>query len=83
MYFCNISATISSSIKHNFSKRNTARCCSEHLKSLGNDFKYSEQPRDIKTAKKEEIVSTLVLFFKPSRRQFWENFQSTMIMLIY
>ena len=45
----------------------------KYIKSLGNDFKCSEQPRGVKTTKKEEINSTLCPFLKPSRRQFWEN----------
>ena len=45
----------------------------KYIKFLGNDFKHSEQPRGVKTTKKEEIVSTPGPFLKPYHRQFWEN----------
>ena len=45
----------------------------KYIKSSGNDFKYSEQPLGVKTARKEEIVSILCPFLKPSRRHFWED----------
>ena len=60
------------------------------IKSFQDGFKCSEQPCGVKTAKKEEIVSTPALFLKPSCCQLWKNFpinddffQSTMIPLIY
>ena len=54
-------------MKHNFSKKK------KKIKPLGNDFKCSEQPCGVKTAKKEETVSTLGPFLIPSHHQFWEN----------
>ena len=57
----------SSSMEHTFSKK---------IKSLGNDFKWSEQTHGVKTEKKKKkkFISTLGSFLKLSYYQFWKNF---------
>ena len=69
----------SSSMEHTFSKK---------IKSLGNDFKWSEQTHGVKTEKKKKkkkknSFQLLVLFSSYLIISFGKIFQSKMILLIY
>ena len=54
----------------------------KYIKSLGNYFKCSEQPRGVKTAKKKKLFQLYVLLSSNLTVSFWKIFQSTMILLI-
>lgn len=65
----------SSSMEHTFSKK---------IKSLGNDFKWSEQTHGVKTEKKKKNSFQLLVFFSSYLIvSFGKIFQSKMILLIY
>ena len=67
----------SSSMEHTFSKK---------IRSLGNDFKWSEQTHGVKTEKKKKKKNSfqlLVLFSSYLIISFGKIFQSKMILLIY
>ena len=48
----------------------------KYIKSLGKDFCRVEKPRGVATEKKNNILSTLLLLLKMSRRAFWEDLPS-------
>ena len=48
----------------------------KYVKSLGKDLCRVEEPRGDATEKKNNILSTLLLLLKMSRRAFWEDLPS-------
>ena len=54
----------------------------QYIKSLGNDFKCSEQSRGVKLQKKKESFQLYVLFSSHLAVSFGKIFQSTMLLLI-